>query len=51
MEAVVGGPPCQAWDGLAAAPQLLLIGASTAAAHAMRTTTIQWNLRLGEEWF
>jgi len=29
----VGRPPCTAWDGLAAAPQLRLIEASAAEAH------------------
>ena len=32
-DAVVGRPPYEAWDSLAAAPQLLLIGAFTAEAH------------------
>jgi len=36
-EAVVGRPVVEAWDGLAAAPQLLLIEAFTAEAHVMLT--------------
>src|SRR5690606_30360298 len=35
-DAVVGRPGIEAWDGLAAAPQLLLIEAFTAEAHVMR---------------
>jgi hypothetical protein len=36
-DAVVGRPLCGAWDGLAAAPQLLLIEAFTAEAHVIPT--------------
>jgi len=36
-EAVVGRPVVEAWDGLAAAPQLLLIEAFTAEAHVIAT--------------
>jgi len=39
-DAVVGRPVVEAWDGLAAAPQLLLIEAFTAEAHVISTPDI-----------
>jgi len=38
----VGRPPCGAWDGLAAAPQLLLIEAFTAEADVIETTPLSF---------